>query len=666
MHQNFSMQFDKRGFTNSELINIYTELVRPRMIEEKMLVLLRQGKISKWFSGIGQEAIAVGATLALDADEYIMPLHRNLGVFTARKMPFDKLFKQWQGSKEGFSKARERSFHFGANEYHICGMISHLGPQLAIADGIALSHKLKKENKVSLAFSGDGGTSEGDFHEALNVAAVWGLPVIFVIENNGYGLSTPSSEQFICKQIADKAIGFGMKGIIIDGNNVLEVHKAIAEARKYCIEEQKPILVECMTFRMRGHEEASGVKYVPKELFEEWGKKDPVANYETFLKRQRILDDAKIAAIRETIQHEIENGIAAGFDAPPVVADTAEEMADVYAPLVNAKVTNPTTAAKTEKKFIQAISDGLRQGMENYPNLVLMGQDIAEYGGAFKVTEGFVQLFGKERVRNTPLCESAIVGTALGLSIKGFKSMMEMQFADFVTVGFNQIVNNLAKIHYRWGQNADVVIRMPTGAGVGAGPFHSQSNEAWFTHVPGLKVVYPCNPQDAKGLLLAALEDPNPVMFFEHKALYRSVSGMVPDDYYTVEIGKARQVSEGSDISIITYGMAVHWATDYAAKHTDVSFDIVDLRSLLPIDYAAVKASVARTGKVLLLHEDTLTGGLGGELAAWIAENCFELLDAPIVRCGSLDTPVPFAIELEKNFLASARLGAAVEKLMSY
>ncbi len=660
------MQFDKRGFTSSELINIYTELVRPRMIEEKMLVLLRQGKISKWFSGIGQEAIAVGATLALDADEYIMPLHRNLGVFTARKMPFDKLFKQWQGSKEGFSKARERSFHFGANEYHICGMISHLGPQLAIADGIALSHKLKKEDKVSLAFSGDGGTSEGDFHEALNVAAVWGLPVIFVIENNGYGLSTPSSEQFICKQIADKAIGFGMKGITIDGNNVLEVHKAITEARQYCIKEQKPILVECMTFRMRGHEEASGVKYVPKELFEEWGKKDPVANYETFLKRQRLLDDTKIAAIRETLQHEIESGISAGFEAPPVVANTAEEMADVYAPLLNAKVTNPTTTATTEKKFIQAISDGLRQGMENYPNLVLMGQDIAEYGGAFKVTEGFVQLFGKERVRNTPLCESAIVGTALGLSIKGFKSMMEMQFADFVTVGFNQIVNNLAKIHYRWGQNADVVIRMPTGAGVGAGPFHSQSNEAWFTHVPGLKVVYPCNPQDAKGLLIAALEDPNPVMFFEHKALYRSVSGMVPDDYYTIEIGKARQVSEGSDISIITYGMAVHWATEYAAKHPDVSFDIVDLRTLLPIDYPAVKASVQRTGKVLLLHEDTLTGGLGGELAAWIAENCFELLDAPIVRCGSLDTPIPFAIELEKNFLASARLDEAVQKLLNY
>ncbi len=659
------MQFDRNGLDDDTLIELYTELVRPRMIEEKMLVLLRQGRISKWFSGIGQEAISVGATIALDRDEYVMPLHRNLGVFTVRKMPFDKLFMQWQGKKEGFSKGRERSFHFGANEYHICGMISHLGPQLAIADGIALAHKLKKENKVSVAFSGDGGTSEGDFHEALNVAAVWGLPTIFIIENNGYGLSTPVNEQFVCKQLADRAVGYGMKGITIDGNNILEVYKTIKEAREYCIREQKPILIECMTFRMRGHEEASGVKYVPKELFEEWGKKDPVANFESYLLEKAILSQHLIKDIRDGIQKEIEDGLATGFAAGPITPDTEEEVRDVYAPHNGAAIA-PATGARSEKKFIQALSDGLRQSMEKHDNLVLMGQDIAEYGGAFKVTDGFVAQFGKGRVRNTPLCESAIVGTALGLSIKGFKSMMEMQFADFVTVGFNQIINNLAKIHYRWGQNADVVVRMPTGGGVGAGPFHSQSNEAWFTHTPGLKVVYPSTPEDAKGLIIAAIEDPNPVMFFEHKALYRSISGMVPDDYYTIEIGKARLVQEGCDVSIITYGSGVHWATDYAAANPDTSFDILDLRTLLPLDYDAIRASVKRTGKVLLLHEDTLIGGLGGEIAAWISENCFELLDAPIVRCASMDTPVPFAIELEQNFLAKKRLGESVQKLLAY
>lgn len=658
------MHFDRSGLDNTELKEIYKEILRPRMIEERMLILLRQGKISKWFSGIGQEAIAIGATLAMDEDEYIMPMHRNLGVFTARKMPFDKLFAQWQGKKSGFSKGRERSFHFGSNEHHICGMISHLGPQLAIADGIALAHKLNGDKKVALAFTGEGGTSEGDFHEALNVAAVWNLPTIFLIENNGYGLSTPTDEQYACKQLSDRAVGYGMEGITIDGNNVLEVYKAIRDARKYCIEQQKPMLIECMTFRMRGHEEASGVKYVPPHLFEEWQVKDPVSNYEDFLLKENIISKEEIADIRAELQDYISAGITKGFEAEEPVAETTEEMTDVYAPYQPVHIT--PSVASSEKKFFQGISDGLRQAMERHSNLVLMGQDIAEYGGAFKITQNFIEEFGKDRVRNTPICESAIVGASLGLSIKGYKAMMEMQFADFVTVGFNQIVNNLAKIHYRWGQNADVVIRMPTGAGVGAGPFHSQSNEAWFTHTPGLKVVYPSTPEDAKGLLLAAIEDPNPVIFFEHKALYRGISGMVPDEYYTTEIGKARLAQEGSDISIITYGSGVHWSMQYAKENPDISLDIVDLRSLLPIDYDAIRASVSRTGKVLILHEDTLFGGIGGELSAWISEHCFQMLDAPIVRCGSLDTPVPFSIALEQNFLAKARLDESIKKLMNY
>lgn len=672
------MQFNRKNFTNEQLVAIYKHLLLPRLIEEKMLLLLRQGKISKWFSGIGQEAIAVGCTYALQPDEWIMPLHRNLGVFTTRKMPLRKLFMQLQGNKEGYSKGRERSFHFGIKDYYICGMISHLGPQLAIADGVALAYKLRKQNKVSLAFTGDGGTSEGDFHEAMNVAAVWNLPAIFLIENNGYGLSTPVKEQYNCEHLVDKAKGYGIQGIRIDGNNILEVIEAISNVRKYCIAQQKPYLVECDTFRMRGHEEASGTKYVPQALLEEWGQKDPLKNYEDFLLQEAVLTDKNVLMLRAETKQYIEDELKNASPVGDIKPDTIEEMRDVYAVYatdyrrpVTTVVNNASPSATTdllssEKRFVDAIKEGLYQSMQQHDNLILMGQDIAEYGGAFKITEGFVQQFGKARVRNTPLCESAIVGTALGLSLEGFKSMMEMQFADFVTAGFNQIVNNLAKIHYRWGQHADVVIRMPTGGGMGAGPFHSQSNEAWFVHTPGLKVVYPSTPIDAKGLLIAAINDPNPVMYFEHKGLYRSISGDVPAEYYEIEIGKARQVQEGKDISIITYGLGVHWAQDYAQLHTDISFDILDLRTLLPLDYEAIRASVKRTGKILLLHEDTLTGGIGGEVAAWIGEHCFQLLDAPVLRCASLDTPVPFNMALEKNFLAKARLDAMVKQLLRY
>jgi 2-oxoisovalerate dehydrogenase E1 component len=662
------MQFNRKTLRNDQLIELYQKLLLPRMIEEKMLVLLRQGKISKWFSGIGQEAISVGATMALDQDEWIMPLHRNLGVFTTRNMPLNKLFKQWQGSKDGYSKGRERSFHFGNREHHICGMISHLGPQLAIADGVSLAYKLANKQKVSLAFTGDGGTSEGDFHEALNVAAVWDLPVIFIIENNGYGLSTPVNEQYRCFSLVERAKGYGMEGIRIDGNNILEVYDTIKGVRDYCIREQKPYLIECMTFRMRGHEEASGVKYVPPHLFDLWQQKDPIKNYEQYLLREGIATLEELEKFQLYTKEYIEHELKIGFDSPLMVPNTEEELNDLFAPIVsNQRVAGIGDGDQSkELRFIDGIKEGLSMSMDAHPNLVLMGQDIAEYGGAFKITEGFVTQYGKARVRNTPICESAIVGAALGLSLEGYKAMMEMQFADFVTVGFNQIINNLAKLHYRWGQNADVVIRMPTGGGVGAGPFHSQSNEAWFVHTPGLKIVYPSTPEDAKGLLIAAINDPNPVLYFEHKALYRSVSGQVPSHYYEVPIGKARLVQEGFDLTIITYGAGVHWATEYCRQHNDVSIHILDLRTLLPLDYEAIEAAVAATGKVLLLHEDTLTGGLGGELAGWIAEHCFEKLDAPVMRCASLDTPIPFNIDLEKNFMAYSRLEHFIQKLLHY
>lgn len=820
------MNFDRKDLSNEALIRLYRSILLPRMIEEKMLVLLRQGKISKWFSGIGQEAIAAGATLAMEGDEWILPLHRNLGVFTTRGLSLSRLFLQWQGSREGYSKGRERSFHFGDREHSICGMISHLGPQLGIADGVGLAYKLSGKKKAVLVFTGEGGTSEGDFHEALNTASVWDLPVIFLVENNGYALSTPVSEQYRCESLVYKAEGYGMEGVRIDGNNILTVYDTLRGIREYCIKYQRPYLVECMTFRMRGHEEASGIKYVPASLLEDWGRKDPVVNFENFLREGGVLQEGDIVRIREEIHQYIEAELEA-VKASPVVADTEEEMGDVYAPVSGEPVAGPEAVAgsasggpvagqkpltdpgavaggkplagpgalagpeavampappveapsapvtasaapvaggsvsepvldgappspyerstfrkrfmraaaelvaaaarsqepnavaqpagspvagparenaaagaatagpvaekpvvepargkavagaatgpvekpvagpATEKRLLEAIKDGLRQSMQQHPKLVLMGQDIAEYGGAFKITEGLLEEFGKERVRNTPLCESAIVGCTLGLSLEGYKSVMEMQFADFVTSGFNQIVNNLAKIHYRWGQHADTVIRMPTGAGVGAGPFHSQSNEAWFMHTPGLKVVYPSTPEDAKGLLIAAINDPNPVLYFEHKALYRSISGAVPDAYYETPIGKARRVRDGEDLTIITYGAGVHWALEYAGAHKDISIGILDLRSLLPLDHEAIRAAVARTGKVLVLHEDTLTGGVGAEVAAWIGEHCFSSLDAPVLRCASLDTPVPFNTELERNFLAKSRLGDYVNRLIAY
>jgi len=662
------MKFDRKNYKDDLLLELYKYILKPRMIEEKMLVLLRQGRISKWFSGIGQEAIAVGSTLAIEPDDYILPLHRNLGVFTSRGIPLERLFSQFQGKNLGFTKGRDRSFHFGSNEHHIVGMISHLGPQLSVGSGIALANLLNHDKKVTIAFSGDGGTSEGEFHEALNVAAVWNLPVIFMIENNGYGLSTPVNEQYKCAWLKDKGIGYGMEAVQIDGNNLLEVYNTIRHYANDLRQNPRPILIEALTFRMRGHEEASGTKYVPKHLFEAWGKKDPVANYETYLKRQGILNDHVIEDIRAAIKQEIDQGLDVAYNEPLPEASVTQEETDLFAPY-NFTPTPPQSTARSSRRLVDAISDGLKQAMEKYPKSVVMGQDVAEYGGVFKITEGFVDLFGKERVRNTPLCESAIVGVGLGLSVKKYKAIVEMQFADFVTCGFNQIVNNLAKIHYRWGQNADVVVRMPTGAGVGAGPFHSQSNEAWFFHTPGLKIVYPSSPYDAKGLLTASIEEPNPIMYFEHKALYRSITEDIPDDYYTLPIGKARVVQEGEDISFITYGMGVHWARQIAAElfpDNPETVEILDLRTLLPWDKEAVEATVKKTGKVIVAHEDNITGGIGAEIAAWIAEHCFQYLDAPVMREGSLDTPVPFSATLEQIYLPQERIKEKITTLLNF
>lgn len=658
------MQYDKRNLNEAVLLKLYKDLQRPRMIEEKMLILLRQGKISKWFSGIGQEAISVGVTNALNEEEYILPMHRNLAVFTTRGIPLYRLFSQWQGKMNGFTKGRDRSFHFGTQDYKIIGMISHLGPQLGVADGIALGDILQNKKAVTAVFTGEGGTSEGDFHEALNIASVWSLPVIFCIENNGYGLSTPTKEQYNCENLADRALGYGMESYIIDGNNIIEVYTKLKEIAEELREKPRPVLIEFKTFRMRGHEEASGTKYVPDELMTEWGKKDPISNYEKFLLKEGILTDVKIEALRVEIETEINDNLKLAFDEEEVQTEPEQELLDVYAPY-EYKETNPGSVVE-HIRLVDAISKGLKQSMEKHSNLVIMGQDVADYGGVFKITEGFMDAFGKERVRNTPICESGIVSAAMGLSINGMKAVVEMQFADFVSSGFNPVVNYLAKSHYRWSEKADVVIRMPCGGDVGAGPFHSQTNEAWFTKTPGLKVAYPAFPYDAKGLLATAINDPNPVLFFEHKALYRSIYQNVPADYYTLPFGKAAQLKEGNDITIVSYGAGVHWALDTLEKNHDISADLIDLRTLAPLDMEAIYTSVEKTGKLIILQEDSMFGGIASDISAMVMENKFQYLDGPVKRVASMETPIPFAKKLEDNYLPKNRFLIALKELLEY
>ena len=658
-----AFNFDSKDLDDGTQLSLYRRMLKPRLIEEKMLILLRQGKISKWFSGIGQEAISVGVASVLNADEYLLPMHRNLGVFTTREIPLYRLFSQWQGKANGFTNGRDRSFHFGTQEFKIVGMISHLGPQFGVADGIALGNVLKDNKQVCAVFTGEGGTSEGDIHEALNVASVWQLPVLFCIENNGYGLSTPTSQQYNCDHLVDRAKGYGMEGHRIQGNNILEVYHNLKDIVSSMRENPRPVMVEFETFRMRGHEEASGTKYVPQELMDQWALKDPIKTYETYLKTTGVLTEAKEAEFKEQIREEINEHLSMAFDEPEVSSTEIKELNDVFQESVIEDV-DPSDKQQ-ELRLVDAIAQGLGQAMEQHDNLVIMGQDIAEYGGVFKITEGLLERFGSGRVRNTPICESAILSAAMGLSINGFKAVVEMQFADFVSSGFNPIVNYLAKTNYRWGQNADVVVRMPCGAGVGAGPFHSQTNEAWFTHTPGLKVVYPAFPDDAKGLLAASIADPNPVLFFEHKALYRSVRGMVSENYYHLPLGKANVLTKGEEVTIITYGAGVHWALelDEALKN---KCRIVDLRCLMPLDKETIIRAVKATGKVLLLQEDSAFGGIGSDLSAMIAETCFEYLDAPIRRVASLETPIPFAAALETQYLAKSRLVRTLKELLAY
>ena len=639
----------------------------PRTIENKMLNYLRQGKISKWFSGIGQEAISVGATYALKDDDIILPMHRNLGVFTTRDVNLEQLFCQLMGKDGGFTKGRDRSFHFGLPSKNIIGMISHLAAMLPVAVGYGLASKLKKQKRVILSFTGDGSTSEGDFHEAVNLAAVWQLPVIFLIENNGYGLSTPSKEQFKCKKLSDKAIGYGIKGLTIDGNDVLEVYKTITNIAKELRNGSGPVIVEALTFRMRGHEEASGTDYIPKSLFDKWSKKDPILSFKKYLKTKKILNKKEQEKIDKKIAEKIDPSFEYAFNSNEPESDETNELNDVFKVYEFKKI--DSSNSKVEKRYVDAISETLNTIMQKDKKTIIMGQDISEYGGVFKITKDFLENFGADRVRNTPIIESGILGASIGLALEGYKPIVEMQFADFVSCGFNQITNNIAKTYYRWNESLNITIRMPYGGGMAAGPFHSQSPESWFFHTPGLKIVAPSTPQDAKGLLNASINDPNPVLYFEHKYMYRSVKGMVSENDFNIEIGKANIKKSGSDLSVITYGMGVHWALDVAKKlETEgINIEVLDLRSLLPWDKELVEKSLTKTNRALILHEANLTGGIGAEISAYIAEHCFKFLDAPVIRVASIDTPIPFASKIEKEiYLPVNKIEQKIYELLNF
>jgi len=659
------MKFDITDINKSVLVNLYQKMLKSRMIEEKMITLLRQGKISKWFSGIGQEAISTGITSVLNKDEFILPMHRNLSVFTSRDIPLKRLFAQWQGKEDGFTKGRDRSFHFGTIEYNIVGMISHLGPQMGVACGIALSEKLKKTGKICVVFTGDGGTSQGDFHEALNLASVWKLPVIFAIENNGYGLSTPTNEQYAIEDLADRGASYGIESHIIDGNNIIDVYRIISKVSKSIRKDPKPILLEFKTFRMKGHEEASGQEYIENALIDQWAKKDPIKNYEKFLLKEKIISNDSIKKITQKIAKEIDTNWKKANSLPEVKFNQQKELSDVFKEYKATTIANNSNTSENIR-FVDSIKNGIDEAMEEHDNLVIMGQDIAEYGGVFKITEGLMDKYGKNRVFNTPLCESSILSASYGMSIGGFKTIVEMQFSDFISSGFTSIVNLIAKSNYRWSQNSDIVVRMPCGGGVGAGPFHSQTNEVWFSKVPGLKIVYPAFPSDAKGLLHSSIDDPNPVLFFEHKNLYRTIREDVKNNRYTLQLGKGKIRKIGDDLTVVTYGMGVHWILDLLKEYNKTQIEVIDLNSLVPWDKELAFNSIKKTGKVLLLQEDNQFSGFMGEISSCISEEIFEYLDAPIVRVGSLDTPIPFAKELEKGYMANNRLKERLDFLLNY
>lgn len=659
---------------NDDWLNLYIFMRKMRMIEERANELYHRDDspiVGRVYTGRGQEAISVGASYALDDDDVIAPLYRDLGALLVRGVTTRELFCQYMGRANSSNRGKDSGIHIGDRDRGIVSMISNLAASVPVAAGLGLMFALKDEPRVAMTFFGDGATAHGSFHEGINFAAAHRLPVVFILENNQWALSTPANRHNALDVLADRAAGYGIPGERVDGNDVLAVYDAACSAVQRARRGDGPTLIEAVTMRMEGHSTTDPAQYVPDEMYAAWEEEDPIARFRQFLVDQEVLDEERDANIEQKLRDEIEEAVEYAEASDVLPAEAAAEGVFAVNETVSKSVPADALHNAAELSYRGAIRDALRVALASDERVFLLGEDI-EYGGVYGVTKDILDDFGPHRIVDTPIAETAIVGAATGAALFGMRPVAEIQFADFIAPAMDELVNMTAKYHYRTEWPVPLVIRTPAGAIIeshgSTGPFHSQSPEAWFVHTPGIKVVVPATAYDAKGLLLAAIEDPNPVLFLEQKALY-NLREPVPDGYYTLPLGEAAVRREGRDLSIITYGAMVQESLDAAdvLAGEGVDAEVVDLRTLVPLDREAVLATSRKTGKILVVHEANLSAGVGGEIAALIAQHAFEWLDGPVTRVAAPDTPTPSAKSLAEYWYPDAtKIASAARKLAAY
>ncbi|MBN92766.1 MAG: dehydrogenase [Deltaproteobacteria bacterium] len=683
------------------LEHLLRHLLTARAVEERCIRMVKQGIQPKFFSAWGNEATAVGTAAALDRDDVLVPMHRSLGAHLVRGHSLDEIFLQAFLKDDSHTRGRDTGLHLGAAGTNIIGMISPLGSMNTVAAGIAMAEQLMGQETVVLAYIGDGGTSTGVFHEAMNFIGVRQLPVVTVIENNQWAFGTPNELQFGCETLADRGPAYGMPSVRIDGTDVRAVYEATKEAVHRARAGQGPALIESLTMRMRGHAEHDDMAYVPDEMVDEWGQRDPVTQYLQWLRDGNHLPELDVDALRASIEQEVleaSDRARAASDPNPASALTGvfhetadgkkpdrsnssvsvaptsevvgERAAETASRLGEGRTVEPIPTPGTEVSYIDAIRHCLHHHLQSDPRTVLLGQDIGLMGGAFRATRGLSEQFGPQRVVDTPISEGAIIGGCIGLAIRGLRPVAEMQFADFVCSTFNELVNNAGTFRYRIGVGVPMVVRLPSAGGIGAGPFHSLNPEAWFAHSPGLKVVVPSTVEDAWGLLNTAIDDEDPVLFLEQKYYYRRAKGPLPDPEHRVPLGCARKARAGKDATVVTWGVGLDRsleAADSLAARGVGDVEVLDLRSIVPWDKEAISQSVRQTSRLLVVHEARNTCGFGSEIAAWAAEELFEWLDAPVRRVTGADVPTPSHKELEKvTTPQTPDVIAALEELLGW